>query len=116
MILLLLLLTLNSPQEATWTIYNAEAGQTDETPLITADGSLIDLNKLNKGEIKWVAVSIDLKSKYPFGTKIIVSDCKYNGVWEVHDVMNERFTNKIDFLVPSNIKLGKGKCTITKLK
>ena len=103
-----------SPKEVTWTVYNATKGQTDSNPLQTADGSIIDVKKLNEGKLKWIAISRDLKTKYPFGTKIKVTGCKYEGIWEVKDVMNKRFSNKIDFLVPSNVKLGKGKCKITK--
>ena len=33
---------------------------------------------------------------------------KYDGVWQIQDTMNKRFSgqNKIDILVPNNIKLG----------
>ena len=44
----------------TLTTYNAVASQCDNTPLITADGTKIDMKKLKKGKIKYCAVSRDL--------------------------------------------------------
>ena len=44
----------------TLTTYNAVARQCDNTPLITADGTKIDVKKLKKGNIKYCAVSRDL--------------------------------------------------------
>jgi len=111
---IILLILFVFSQDVNWTIYNAAKGQTDSNPLETADGSIIDLKKLNEGKIKWIAISRDLKSKYPFGTKVVITGCKYEGVWEVRDVMNKRYSRTIDFLVPSNVKLGKGKCKISK--
>lgn len=92
-----------------YTVYNAVVGQCDDSPLITADMSKIDTCKLNRGKLKWIAISRDLDKVLPMATKVLISKAgKFNGVWIVHDRMNKRFTNKIDFLVPSNIKLGKG--------
>ncbi|WP_460878982.1 RlpA-like double-psi beta-barrel domain-containing protein [Pontibacter rugosus] len=43
-------------------IYHPEPGQTDGSPLITADGSRI--NKRNPGKHRWIAVSRDLHSRW----------------------------------------------------
>ena len=94
-----------------YTVYNAVEGQTDSTPLLTADQSIIT----KPIDYRWVALSRDLLKVYPYGTKLNLcgcSDSSYNGVWVVHDTMNKRFKNKIDFLVNDNIIYGKGKCFI----
>ena len=104
-------------QMVRYTVFNAESGQTDASPLITADQSKIDVKELAIGNLRWVAVSRDLLKKYNFGDTIIVTGCTqdvYNGEWIIHDVMNKRFTKKIDFLVPSKIKFGKGFAFIKK--
>lgn len=41
----------------TLTTYNAVASQCDDSPLVTADGTKIDMKKLKKGTIKYCAVS-----------------------------------------------------------
>ena len=98
-------------------LYNPEQNQCDDTPTITADGSKI--NYITASDHRWVAVSQDLiddqyrlkhlvkdstdnrfKGKIKFGDTIWVDspDDNLNGYWIVHDVMNKRFTNGIDFL------------------
>jgi hypothetical protein len=96
----------------TGTVYNAVPGQTDDSPLTTADNSRIDLHDLNSGNLRWCALSRDLLSRWdgPFnyGDLIMVEGAGHmNGIWAVHDTMNKRYTNYIDFLVPEHIKLGK---------
>ena len=47
-----------------------------------------------------VAVSRDLKRKYKFGTKVRITGIgKHNGVYVVRDVMNKRFTKRVDILI-----------------
>lgn len=63
------------------TVYHATPEQTDDTPLITADGSTIDVNRIN--ELRWIAVSRDLmnlnskhyrfKGKLNFGDTVWIS-------------------------------------------
>jgi len=98
----------------TGTYYHAVAAQCDATPLITADNSKIDLVKLKDKKIRWVALSRDLLARWggPFnyGDTIRVSQGseKVNGLWVVHDSMNKKFKNHIDFLVhPSHKFPGK---------
>ena len=44
----------------TLTYYQPVKGQCDSKPLITADGSKINLNHLKSGKIRWCAISRDL--------------------------------------------------------
>lgn len=99
----------------TGTMYHAVKGQTDGSPLTTADNSKIDLQKLYDNELRWVALSRDLLDRWggPFnyGDRIMVEGVpmlrngyNVNGVWEVHDTMNARYTRYIDFLMPAHVK------------
>lgn len=84
------------------TKYNPVPGQCDSDPLVTADNSKIDLTLLENYELRWIAISRDLKEHYNFGDTVYV-DCdnpKLCGHWVIHDVMNKRFTKRIDFLCP----------------
>ena len=54
----------------TVTQYNPVVSQCDEDPLVTADNSKIDLEKLRRGKIRWVAVSRDLLDRYNYGNVI----------------------------------------------
>lgn len=74
--------------------YNPVKNQTDNTPLITANGT-----KLHKN-IKSVAISRDLRAILPYGSKIKLIYPKHlSGVYIVNDCMNARFKNKIDIFV-----------------
>ena len=89
----------------TGTYYNAVEAQCDSDPLVTADNSLINLNKLKDNKIRWIACSRDLLSRWGgplcYGDTIYVEheNSKVKGKWVVHDSMNKRFKNRIDFLV-----------------
>ena len=119
------------------TTYTPSTVQCDSNPLSTADNSLIDVEKLKANQIKWVSLSRDLildpyRNRYfphtghwnglfSFGDTIEVqsgSSPQINGKWVVHDCMNARYENSIDFLLDSqnNIpKLGVCKDLIIKL-
>jgi 3D (Asp-Asp-Asp) domain-containing protein len=87
-----------SYETVTLTTYSASVGETDSTPHITASGFKIDTANPKKHRI--IAVSRDLKKKWPFGTKVrIKSAGKYNGVYTVKDVMNKRYKNRVDILI-----------------
>ncbi len=90
----------------TATCYRAEVGQCDDTPFITADNSVIDVNNIDK--LRWIAISRDLNEEYKMGDSVLVSgiDSIYDGVWIIHDRMNKRFKNKIDFLISKELKAG----------
>lgn len=106
------------------TTYNAVSSQCDNNPLTCADGTLINLDKLAREEIKYVALSRDLiwnkerqklfsnqnhwRGPIEFGDTIKIyskSHGNLNGEWIVHDCMNTRYNNSIDFLFdPDNNK------------
>ena len=79
----------------TVTTYNPHSSQTDSTPKITASGY-----RIGKGTTRIVAISRDLKKKYKFGTKVRITGIgKHSGVYVVRDVMNKRFTKRVDILI-----------------
>jgi len=96
------------------TVYHLEAKQCDSNPYETADGTNLKGKNINK--LRYVALSRDLikdefrdklhnvkgqwKGYVKFGdTIIVVSDNKeLCGEWVVKDVMNKRFSKKIDFM------------------
>ena len=81
----------------TVTCYQPVESQCDSDPLITADGSKIDLHKLKKGEIKWCAISRDLLWLFPKDKPKRVFIEGY-GIYEVRDVMNKRWKHRLDIL------------------
>ena len=85
----------------TITTYNAVRSQCDRSPLITADGTKIDHNKVKSGEQKIVAISRDLLYAIPLGSLIYVEGY---GKYEVRDTMNSRFKHRIDILQHSSKK------------
>lgn len=112
-------ISITKPHKVSATCYNATVGQTDSTPLVTADGSKIDTTKIDK--LRWCAVSRDLEKQYKMGDKIIVTGIgkDYDGVWMIKDRMaktimvKDKKTNKmirkrifkrIDFLISKDKK------------
>lgn len=88
------------------TKYNPVESQCDSDPLITADNSKIDTSKLEKHQIRWIAISRDLRGRYNYGDTVIIESDNKNieGEWVVRDTMNPRFSNRIDLLAPLNDK------------
>ena len=80
------------------TCYQPVEAQCDTEPLITADGSKIDLHKLKKGNVKWCAISRDLLWLFPKDKPKRVHIEGY-GIYEVRDVMNKRFNHRVDILI-----------------
>ena len=91
----------------TATVYNALKGQTNDDNLHTA--SMQKINPEAAGSHRFIAVSRDLyNGGFIFGTRVCIENAgKYNGIWFVEDLMNKRWTKKIDFLVDNEVKLGK---------
>ena len=103
--------TVEVTKDITVTFYNPTTGQCDSDPLITADGSEINLKKLENGELRWCAVSRDLLQVYRYGDEIWIDseNPEIRGWWIIKDTMNIRKKNHIDLLLPENHKTGFGK-------
>lgn len=82
----------------TLTCYQPVKSQCDSAPLVTADGSKINLAHLKQNKIKWCAISRDLlylfKKDKP--RRVYIEGF---GVYEVKDVMNKRHNHRIDILI-----------------
>lgn len=82
----------------TLTYYQPVKAQCDNSPLVTADGSKINLHHLKSNRIKWCAISRDLLYLFPKKKPKRVYIEGY-GIYEVHDIMNKRHTHRIDILI-----------------
>ena len=104
LIAILLSLSLSEAQSksiithVTLTYYQPIKAQCDKQPLITADGSKINLHSLKKGKIKWCAISRDLLYLFPKNKPRRVYIEGF-GVYEVKDVMHKRHKHRIDILI-----------------
>jgi 3D (Asp-Asp-Asp) domain-containing protein len=82
------------------TMYHPVEAQCDDTPLITADGSRIC--PINVSDWNWIAVSQDLLKKnggiFDYGDQVYVKGTHKDGIYTIHDCMNKRKKNQIDFL------------------
>ena len=82
------------------TVYHPVSAQTDDTPNITADGTVIEIE--NASDYRYIAVSRDLHKRYGgefgFNDIVYVSSDEVSGFYVIKDLMNERFTKRIDFL------------------
>jgi len=89
-----------TPINVNATMYHPVEGQCDESPLITADGSIIDPYKVS--EWNWIAVSQDMLLRnggiFNYGDRVYIKGTHKDGIYTIHDCMNRRFTYKIDFL------------------
>ena len=90
----------NNKHKVTVTMYHPVSDQTDDTPNITADGSVIRINSAS--EYRYVAVSRNMLIRNDgflnFGDYIWLDAGKKSGVYQVRDVMNRRFVNRVDIL------------------
>jgi 3D (Asp-Asp-Asp) domain-containing protein len=81
-------------------MYHPVEAQCDNNPLETADGSIIDPNRVS--EWNWIAVSQDLLKKnggiFEYGDQVYIKGTHKDGIYTIRDCMNKRFTCKIDFL------------------
>ena len=91
----------------TLTCYQPVEEQCNSDYLHTADNSFIDLKKLKKGELKWVAISRDLLYLFPLGSKVKITDettGKCYGTYIVKDKMNKRWDHRMDILIHPDSK------------
>lgn len=101
----------------TLTYYQPIKEQCNSEPLVTADGSKINLHHLKQGKIKWCAISRDLLWLFPKNKpKRIYIDGF--GTYQVRDIMNKRWNHRVDILIhpkdSKRIKLEKVKIKILK--
>ena len=82
----------------TLTCYQPVKSQCNNEPLITSDGSKINLHHLKNNKIKWCAVSRDLLYLFPKNKPKEVYIENY-GIYKVKDVMNKRHHHRIDILI-----------------
>ena len=83
------------------TMYHPVISQCDNTPLITADGSLIDPHKVSNWN--WIAVSQHMLTRnggpLNYGDTVFVFGTEdKDGYYVIKDCMNKRKTYQIDFL------------------
>lgn len=103
--------TILAKKSVTVTFYNPTVAQCGKDPLITADGSKIDMTKLQTGKLRWCAVSRDLLQVYEYGDEIWIESENPNirGYWIVKDTMASFKKNCVDLLLPENHNMGFGK-------
>ena len=91
--------------KVTVTTYNPTKQQCDDTPHITADGTHFKTWKAT--EYRYVALSRDLLSRWggPFnyGDYIVIEGTgDRDGVYQVRDTMNPKWTNRVDILTTNS--------------
>lgn len=93
----------------TATVYSAKVSQTDNEPFITADNSRISRHHTSKH--RWMALSRDMLKpwggKFAFGDSVKVKGIspELDGVYVIHDTMNQRLHRTIDLLVGRHEKI-----------
>lgn len=101
----------------TLTYYQPVKAQCNSEPLVTSDGSKINLRHLKHNKIKWCAISRDLLWLFPKNKPKRVYIEGF-GIYEVKDVMNKRHNHCIDILIhpkdTRRVKLEKVKVKILK--
>ena len=91
--------------DVTVTTYNPTRQQCDSTPNITADGTKFHTWKASS--YRYVALSRDLLSRWggPFnyGDYIVIEGTgDRDGVYQVRDTMNPKWTNRVDILTTNS--------------
>ena len=87
--------------KVTVTTYNPTKEQCDSTPNITADGTRI--KPWRATDYRFVALSRDLLSRwggpFEYGDYIVIEGTDgWDGIYQVRDTMNPRFTKRVDIL------------------
>jgi len=91
--------------KVTVTTYNPTKAQCDDTPNITADGTKFKTWKASS--YRYVALSRDLLSRwggpFEYGDYIIIEGTgERDGVYQVRDTMNPKWTNRVDILTTNS--------------
>lgn len=93
----------------TATVYNAVPEQTNSEPTVTASGRRITGDV---AELRILAMERTMMARHGihYGDTVLVKGAGlYDGMWVVEDTMSPRYAgqDKIDFLVPESVKLGR---------
>ena len=91
--------------KVTVTTYNPTHEQCDSTPNITADGTKI--KPWRATDYRFVALSRDLLSRwggpFEYGDYIVIEGTgKWDGIYQVRDTMNPKWTNRVDILTTNS--------------
>ena len=91
--------------DVTVTTYNPTRSQTDSTPNITADGTKI--KPWLATEYRYVALSRDLIARwggpFEYGDYVVIEGTDgWDGVYQVRDTMNPKWTNRVDILTTNS--------------
>ena len=91
--------------KVTVTTYNPTRQQCDSTPHITADGTHFKTWKASS--YRYVALSRDLLSRwggpFEYGDYIVIEGTgERDGVYQVRDTMNPKWTNRVDILTTNS--------------
>ena len=94
---------------ATATIYNAVPEQCNEQPSVTASGRRITGDV---AELRILAMERTMMARHGihYGDTVLVRGAgTYDGEWVVEDTMSPRWAgqDRVDFLVPDEVKLGR---------
>ena len=94
----------------TATVYNATPEQCGSHPTITASGRTIERGR--EADLRILAMERTMMARHGihYGDTILVKGTGvYDGEWIVEDTMHPRYAgqDKIDFLVPDDVRLGK---------
>lgn len=93
----------------TATVYNAVPEQCNAQPAVTASGHRITGDV---AQLRWLAMERTMMARHGihYGDTVLVRGAGlYDGMWVVEDTMSPRYAgqDKIDFLVPDEVRLGK---------
>lgn len=93
----------------TATVYNAVPEQTNGQPTVTASGRTITGDV---AELRILAMERTMMARHNihYGDTVLVKGAgAYDGEWVVEDTMSARYAgqDKVDFLVPADVRLGK---------
>ena len=91
--------------KVTVTTYNPTKEQCDSTPNITADGTRI--KPWRATDYRYVALSRDLIARwggpFEYGDYIVIEGTgKWDGIYQVRDTMNPKWTNRVDILTTNS--------------
>ncbi len=102
--------------EVTCTTYHAVEEECDKDFLVTASGKEI-CNTDNAYSHRYIAVSRDLLSIFPYGTAVqIYGSGDLDGEYIVADTMHKRFSKRVDVLINPGMKGGKWERVIIRKK